>query len=67
MKIHNAIPSDLIAPCGMSMIDNLMMISESGIRDFVRKEKEKWTCPECGELLCVHRPACLNCGHEWLN
>lgn len=50
---------------GMSMIDNLQIIHESGIRHFIRKEKEKWICPECGEIICVHRPTCLSCGHEW--
>lgn len=50
---------------GMSMLDNLQMINESGIRHFIRNEKEKWLCPVCGELICVHKPACLSCGHEW--
>jgi hypothetical protein len=50
---------------GMSMIDNLEMINEFGIRYFVRNEKEKWVCPECGEMICVHRPTCLSCGYKW--
>ena len=50
---------------GMSMIDNLKMINEFGIRHFIRYEKEKWLCPECGEMICVHRPVCLSCGYKW--
>jgi hypothetical protein len=50
---------------GMSMIDNLVHIKKSGIRYFIRSEKEKWTCPTCGQLLCVHKPQCLFCGHKW--
>jgi uncharacterized protein DUF3795 len=50
---------------GMSMIDNLVHIKKSGIRLFIRNEKEKWTCPECGQLICVHQPQCLSCGHTW--
>ena len=50
---------------GMSMIDNLNNIKKSGIRQFVRDEKEKWTCPECGEIICVHKPQCLSCEHKW--
>jgi hypothetical protein len=50
---------------GMSMIDNLVNIRKFGIRQFMRSEKERWTCPECGELLCVHKPQCLSCGHTW--
>lgn len=50
---------------GMSMLENLRRIGESGIRRFIRDEKAKWACPECGELLCVHRPECLSCGYKW--
>jgi len=50
---------------GMSMIDNLEDIRRFGIRRFIRNEKERWTCPECGELLCVHKPQCLFCGWKW--
>ena len=53
------------AKYGMSMLDNLKTIDELGIRRFIRDQKAKWTCPECGELLSVHRPACCFCGYEW--
>ena len=49
---------------GMSMIDNLKMINDVGIRQFIRNEKVKWVCPGCGGLLCVHKPACLFCGER---
>jgi len=48
---------------GMSMIDNLENIRKLGIRQFIRNEKERWKCPECGETLCVHKPQCLYCQH----
>lgn len=47
---------------GMSMTENLMQIEEGGIRQFVRNENVRWQCSSCGELICVHRPTCLNCG-----
>ena len=47
---------------GMSMIENLNLIHSAGIRKFIQSEKLKWTCPECGDMLCVHRPACPGCG-----
>jgi hypothetical protein len=50
---------------GMSMIENLENIRESGIRRFVENEKRRWTCPDCGEIICVHSPQCLSCGHKW--
>jgi predicted RNA-binding Zn-ribbon protein involved in translation (DUF1610 family) len=49
----------------MSMIENLKNIEENGIRSFIRDEKKKWTCPQCGELICVHSPQCLSCGRKW--
>jgi len=49
----------------MSMIDNLKMINEVGIRHFIRNEKVKWNCPECAEMICVHKPTCLSCGYKW--
>ena len=50
---------------GMSMIDNLKTIREFGIRQFIRNEKERWACPECGEMICVHIPKCLSCEYKW--
>ncbi len=50
---------------GMSMIQNLMHIRELGIRRFLRNEKQKWLCPACGQILCVHQPQCLSCGRTW--
>ncbi len=47
---------------GMSMIGNLNNINEGGIRKFIREEKVKWTCHNCGDLVCVHRDDCLQCG-----
>ena len=50
---------------GMSMADNLVHIKKFGIRYFIKNEKERWTCPECSQLICVHKPQCLSCGHRW--
>lgn len=49
---------------GMSMIENLCQIESIGIRQFVRNENARWTCRTCGEIICVHRPSCLNCGTQ---
>lgn len=49
----------------MSVIDNLRMINEVGIRRFIRNEAVKWLCPACGELICVHKPTCISCGFRW--
>lgn len=49
---------------GMSMLENLEAIKELGLREFVRREKMRWACPECGAVICVHREACPACGHS---
>jgi hypothetical protein len=50
---------------GMSMLDNLREIQEAGTEAFIAAEKRKWTCPDCGSLLCVHHPHCGHCGRAW--
>ena len=47
---------------GMSMLENLNHIKTAGMGLFLKNQMEKWTCPTCGGLLCVHRPTCLTCG-----
>ena len=49
---------------GMSMIENLAVIREIGLEGFVLREKERWTCPECGGVICVHRENCIHCGRS---
>jgi hypothetical protein len=49
---------------GMSMIDNLKDIKQIGIRNFMRLETGRWTCPQCGELIFVHEKSCMVCGRK---
>jgi len=44
------------------MIENLENIRDYGIREFIKIEKSRWKCPECGKILCVHREDCEYCG-----
>lgn len=47
---------------GESLMHNFQQISEIGIRRFVKEQIEHWKCPECGQLLCVHKELCAYCG-----
>jgi hypothetical protein len=49
---------------GMSMIENLHTIETEGIERFILLEIKKWTCKECGSLICVHREKCQTCGNK---
>jgi hypothetical protein len=50
-----------------SPIQNLIDIQASGIRRFVKAEDQKWTCPRCSAMLCMHDPQCHSCGYVWHN
>jgi hypothetical protein len=47
---------------GTSTLANLEFIRRNGIRKFVARERERWACPHCGGLMCVHRADCPACG-----
>ena len=53
------------AKYGVSAIGNLEHIKAIGVERFIAEETAKWSCSECGSLLCMHKPQCLNCGHMW--
>ena len=49
----------------MSMLANLQAIHATGVAAFVESERERWACPECGSVQCVHTAECIYCGHVW--
>jgi hypothetical protein len=50
----------------MSMIENLKLIKEHGIEQFLEKEAARWHCPECGGVICCHNGLCLSCSLDKL-
>jgi len=51
----------------MSMIENLQFIEKHGIVEFLKKEEEKWQCPQCGGIICCHNGLCFGCDLEVLS
>ena len=51
-----------VARYGEDLLDNFRRCEESGISAFIEEREEFWKCASCGELLCVHRETCMNCG-----
>ena len=45
----------------LSIINNLKVIDHEGVRKFLQHEKIRWKCPQCGNILCVHKNVCLFC------
>lgn len=50
---------------GISVIENLNAIRDHGMSNFVQQQERRWSCANCGEVLCMHNPVCLNCGMAW--
>ena len=46
----------------LSVIENLANIKEFGVREFVRNEKTRWACSDCGGTICMHKGTCYECG-----
>ena len=49
---------------GMSMIENLKLIKANGNTQFLMSQADKYTCPKCGDVICVHDSKCLVCGYQ---
>jgi hypothetical protein len=49
---------------GTSFIENLTMIKEKGIDNFLVFESKRRSCPTCGSVLSVHRKNCMICFKE---
>lgn len=43
-----------------SLIQNLMLIKETNIHEFLENEKKKRICPNCGKIISIHVNSC-NC------
>jgi hypothetical protein len=49
---------------GMSMVENLKMLKAVGIETFLASQQEKYKCPNCGDVICVHDGKCYSCGSK---
>ena len=45
----------------MSMIDNLRFIKEKGMDAFLESQVERYKCPICNGVVCVHNNICYSC------
>ena len=49
-----------------SPIQNLEDIRKIGMSKFLEKQKQRFTCPSCGDVISVHTGKCRSCGEERL-
>jgi hypothetical protein len=47
-----------------SLIQNLVTIKETGMEYYIESEVKKWSCPNCGAIVSVHREKCLKCSFD---
>jgi len=45
----------------MSMLENLEHLKQYGMEKFLQNEEIRWTCHECGNIVCAHKSICLVC------
>jgi hypothetical protein len=43
-------------------LPNLNKIREMGVQEWVKKEKERWRCPQCGRPISWYDSKCAGCG-----
>jgi hypothetical protein len=44
-----------------SLIENFSYIKNRGMKEFLKNEEEKYKCPTCGGVTCVHTKKCYTC------
>ncbi|MGE5556807.1 MAG: DUF3795 domain-containing protein [Methanocella sp.] len=49
---------------GVSFVENLKVIQESGMDEFLKREAEKYRCPHCGDVVSIHDGKCYACGYQ---
>ena len=49
---------------GTSLLRNAEHLQEIGTEKYLQEEKQRWTCRECGGVVCIHDHLCSDCGQE---
>ena len=44
-----------------NVLENLTILREKGMDALLKQQVKQWTCPDCGDLICMHRGRCLKC------
>lgn len=49
---------------GAGFVENLKMIKEKGMEEFLKSQAERYKCPKCGDILSIHDGKCYACGYQ---
>jgi hypothetical protein len=47
-----------------SLIKNSEHLREYGVDQYLLTEHQRWTCAQCGGVICIHDHLCSECGAE---
>ena len=45
----------------ISLIENGLRARDAGVEQHLREEQTRWTCPECGGVVSLHKKTCSEC------
>jgi hypothetical protein len=48
----------------MSMVENIKQLKAEGMEKFLDSQRERFKCPSCGDVVCVHDGKCYSCGYK---
>jgi hypothetical protein len=48
----------------ISLVGNLLRIQSIGVEAWLEEQEQAWSCPSCGESVCVMDRECYDCGVE---
>jgi hypothetical protein len=48
----------------VSLIEGAMLHKSLGAKQYLLREREKWTCPDCGGVISLHDGVCSECAKE---
>ena len=61
-EVLEKLDSHYVEKYGMSLVENLKDIRREGINGYLKYEEERWKCPSCEGVICVHNKKCYSCG-----
>ena len=67
-EVLEKLDSRYVEKYGMSLVGNLKHLNTKGIVEYLKYEEERWKCPSCEGVICVHNKKCYTCGftHSYL-
>ena len=46
----------------VSLLENSRTAKEKGVIEFLKRDRQRWTCPKCGGTFSLHDGVCSECG-----